>query len=164
MRITTYLRAIAIVAVTTAGVWFMSPFFDLPDLIMTYLLGIVVVATRHGRGPSLLAAVLSVAALDFFFVPPYFTFAVSDARHVFTFAVRLVVGFVISGLTVRIRAQAEVVTQRQLLHDVWGPNAGEQSHYLRVYMAHLRRKLEKEPARPRYLVTEPGVGYRLLTE
>ena len=91
----------------------MFPFFELADLIMMYLLGIVVVAMRHGRGPSLLASVLSVAALDFFFVPPYFTFAVSDARHLFTFAVMLVVGFVISNLTVRIQAQAAAARSRE---------------------------------------------------
>ncbi|MBI3636474.1 MAG: two-component system response regulator KdpE [Candidatus Rokubacteria bacterium] len=67
-------------------------------------------------------------------------------------------------LAALVRHAGKVITQRQLLGEVWGPNAGEQSHYLRVYMAHLRRKLEKEPARPRWLLTEPGVGYRLLTE
>lgn len=67
-------------------------------------------------------------------------------------------------LATLVRYAGKVVTHRQLLRDVWGPNAADQSHYLRVYMAHLRHKLEKDPARPRYLVTEPGVGYRLLTE
>ena len=67
-------------------------------------------------------------------------------------------------LTTLVRHAGKVVTQRQLLQEVWGPNAGEQAHYLRVYMAHLRRKVEKDPARPRWLLTEPGVGYRLLTE
>ncbi len=60
-----------------------------------------------------------------------------------------------------IRHAGKVVTHRQLLHDVWGPAHGEQSHYLRIYMAQLRRKLETDPARPRYFLTEPGVGYRL---
>jgi two-component system KDP operon response regulator KdpE len=55
----------------------------------------------------------------------------------------------------------KVLTQRQLLTEVWGPPYAEQAHYLRVYMAQLRRKLEADPARPRYLLTEPGVGYRL---
>src|SRR3989442_1463035 len=54
-----------------------------------------------------------------------------------------------------------VITHRQLLGEVWGPNATEQAHYLRVYMAHLRRKLEADAARPRYLLTEAGGGYRL---
>ena len=57
-----------------------------------------------------------------------------------------------------------VLTHRQLLKDVWGPTHVEQAHYLRVFMAQLRRKLEPEPARPRYLLTEPGVGYRLAGE
>jgi two-component system KDP operon response regulator KdpE len=57
-----------------------------------------------------------------------------------------------------------VVTHRQLLREVWGPNAVEQTHYLRVYMAQLRQKLEVDPARPRYLTTEAGVGYRLRVE
>ena len=53
---------------------------------------------------------------------------------------------------------------QQLLREVWGPAHTEQAHYARVYMAHLRHKLEAEPARPRYLLTEPGVGYRLASE
>jgi two-component system sensor histidine kinase KdpD len=110
---TGYAQALAVVTAATAVASLMFPFFELPDLIMAYLLGIVVVAMRHGRGPSLLASVLSVAALDFFFVPPYFTFAVSDVRHLFTFAVMLVVGLVISGLTVRIRRQAEAARERE---------------------------------------------------
>ena len=57
-----------------------------------------------------------------------------------------------------------VVSQRQLLKDVWGPAHTDQAHYLRVYMGTLRRKLEQDPARPRYLLTEPGVGYRLAAE
>ena len=64
-------------------------------------------------GPRLLAAVLSVAAFDFFFVPPRFTFAVTDARYLFTFLVMLIVGLVISGLTVRTRAQAEAAHHRE---------------------------------------------------
>ena len=54
-----------------------------------------------------------------------------------------------------------VLTHRQLLREVWGPGSGEETHYLRVYMNQLRQKLERDPARPRYLLTEAGVGYRL---
>jgi two-component system KDP operon response regulator KdpE len=59
------------------------------------------------------------------------------------------------------RHAGKVITQRQLLQVVWGPEYGDEGHYLRVHMSALRRKLEPEPARPRYLITEPGVGYRL---
>jgi two-component system KDP operon response regulator KdpE len=58
----------------------------------------------------------------------------------------------------------KVLTHRQLLREVWGPGYADESHYLRVYVAQLRRKLEADPARPRYLITEPGVGYRLRVE
>jgi two-component system KDP operon response regulator KdpE len=65
----------------------------------------------------------------------------------------------------RILAQhaGKVVTQRQLLKEIWGPQAIEQSQYLRVYVAQLRKKLERDPGQPEYIITEPGVGYRLRT-
>ncbi|MCG7387789.1 MULTISPECIES: two-component system response regulator KdpE [Pantoea] len=56
----------------------------------------------------------------------------------------------------------KVLTQRQLLSQVWGPNAVEHSHYLRIYMAHLRQKLEADPAQPKHLLTETGIGYRFM--
>ena len=55
----------------------------------------------------------------------------------------------------------KVLTHAQILREVWGPNASAQSHYVRVYMAELRKKIEADPSRPRLLLTEPGVGYRL---
>jgi two-component system KDP operon response regulator KdpE len=64
-------------------------------------------------------------------------------------------------LTVLVRNAGKVLTHRQLLHEVWGGVASAQPTYLRVYMASLRKKLESDPARPRLLITEPGVGYRL---
>lgn len=60
-----------------------------------------------------------------------------------------------------VRNTGQVVTHRQLLLDVWGPEFTEHTHYLRLYMGQLRAKLETDPAQPRYLMTEPGVGYRL---
>jgi two-component system, OmpR family, KDP operon response regulator KdpE len=66
-------------------------------------------------------------------------------------------------LTTLIRHAGKVLTHRQLLKEVWGPLHVEEGHYLRVYMRQLRNKLEKNPAHPRYLVTELGVGYRLRT-
>ncbi len=56
----------------------------------------------------------------------------------------------------------KVLTQRQLLNQVWGPNAVEHSHYLRIYMGHLRQKLEQDPARPRHFITEIAIGYRFM--
>ncbi len=63
-------------------------------------------------------------------------------------------------LEILVRNTGRLVSQRQLLQEVWGPAYGRETNYLRVYLAQLRRKLEPDPARPRYLVTEPGMGYR----
>jgi two-component system KDP operon response regulator KdpE len=65
-------------------------------------------------------------------------------------------------LSVLARNAGKVLTQRQLLNDVWGPNHSESSHYLRIYMANLRQKLENIPAQPKHFITETGVGYRLV--
>lgn len=67
-------------------------------------------------------------------------------------------------LTTLVRFAGRVMTHRQLLREVWGPSYTNENHYLRVYMGQLRHKLEADPTRPRYLITEPGVGYRLKTE
>ena len=66
-------------------------------------------------------------------------------------------------LTTLIKYEGRVITHRQLLKEVWGPNSSEQTQYLRVYMGQLRHKLEDNPSRPQFLTTEPGVGYRLRT-
>ena len=65
-------------------------------------------------------------------------------------------------LATLINSHGKVLTQRQLLNQVWGPNAVEHSHYLRIYMGHLRQKLENDPARPTHLLTETGIGYRFM--
>jgi two-component system KDP operon response regulator KdpE len=64
-------------------------------------------------------------------------------------------------LRLLVRNAGKVVTHRQILREVWGPTYGEQTHYLRVYMAHLREKIEENPGRPELLLTEAGIGYRL---
>ncbi len=67
-------------------------------------------------------------------------------------------------LTILLRNPGKLVSQRQLLHDVWGPQYDSETNYLRQYMAQLRRKLEPDPAHPRQLLTEPGMGYRFLAD
>jgi two-component system KDP operon response regulator KdpE len=67
-------------------------------------------------------------------------------------------------LAVLVQNAGKVVTHRHLLREVWGPGSASETHYLRVYMAQLRHKLEDDPAQPRYLLTETGVGYRLRAE
>lgn len=108
-----YATAVAVPAACTV-IGFIAPdSIELLDLVMIYLLGVMLVATRHGRGPSALSAVLAVAAFDFFFVPPQFTFAISDIRYLMTFVVMLMVGIVISTLASNLRTQAKVAGYRE---------------------------------------------------
>ncbi len=65
-------------------------------------------------------------------------------------------------LSLLVRHRGKVITHRQILHDLWGPGAEQKSHYLRTYMIRLRQKLEADPGEPRFLLTESGIGYRLL--
>ena len=67
-------------------------------------------------------------------------------------------------LSMLVKNAGKVLTHRQLLHEVWGPGSGNETHYVRVYMNQLRQKLEADATRPKYLITEPGVGYRLKGE
>ena len=89
------------------------PFFDLANIVMLFLLGTVLVALKFGRGPSALAAVLNVAAFDYFFVAPRFSFAVSDVQYLLTFAVMLVVGLLTGQLTAGLRFQARISSSRE---------------------------------------------------
>ncbi len=108
-----YAWSVVVVVVCTLICWAMYERFDKSNLIMVYLLGVAFVASLYGRWPSALAAVLSVAAFDFFFVPPHLTFAVSDTQYVIKFAVMLVVSLLISTLAARVRAQAEAARRRE---------------------------------------------------
>jgi two-component system, OmpR family, sensor histidine kinase KdpD len=108
-----YARGVVPVALCTAMSWALFPYLDASTLTMVYLLGVVGVAATSGPGPASCAAVLSVAAFDFFFVPPYYSLAVANTQSLVTFAVMLVVALMISQLTVRIRWQAEAARQRE---------------------------------------------------
>jgi two-component system sensor histidine kinase KdpD len=108
-----YAAAVTVPAACTGVGFLVSGPNELINLVMVYLLGVMLVATRAGRGPSMLASALSVAAFDFFFVPPEFTFAVTDIRYVVTFLVMLLVGVVISTLAANLRTQARVAGYRE---------------------------------------------------
>jgi two-component system sensor histidine kinase KdpD len=108
-----YTYSLLIVTVCTIIAAVMLPYLDLANLIMVYLVGNVVVATRYGRGPSVLAAVLSVLAFDFFFVPPYLNFEPYDAAYIVTFVVMLLVSLTISNMTIQIKEQAEAARERE---------------------------------------------------
>ena len=108
-----YLLSALIVGLATGLSGLLFRRTELADIAMIYLLGILIVATRFGRGPSTLASLLSVAAFDFFFIPPYLTFTVTDFRHMGTFGVMLLLGVVIGNLTERNRAQARLARSRE---------------------------------------------------
>jgi two-component system sensor histidine kinase KdpD len=108
-----YAKGASVVVAATLFCELLFTHVELTNLVMVYLLGTVLVATRFGRGPSALAAVLSVALFDFLFVPPLYTFAVSDAQYLITFAVMLVTALVISNLAALGKRQAAVARQRE---------------------------------------------------
>lgn len=110
---TAYGWALLVVGLCTAIARLMFPHFAEANIVMVYLLGVVLVAARLGRGPSILASVLSVAAFDFFFVLPYLTLSVADTEYLITFAVMLTVALLISTLTVRLHQQAEASRARE---------------------------------------------------
>ncbi|MDB5303346.1 MAG: osmosensitive channel signal transduction histidine kinase, partial [Phycisphaerales bacterium] len=117
IRWSQYAWSAGVVAAFTGLAWCATLAFhsaiDLANLVMVYLLAVVIVATRFGRGPAIVASVLSVAAFDYFFVPPRLTFVVSDLRYLLTFGVMLAVAIVISTLTDRVREQAQASRDRE---------------------------------------------------
>jgi two-component system sensor histidine kinase KdpD len=90
------------------------------NLVMIYLLSVVIAANTLGRGPAILVSILSVLAFDFFYVPPYLTFAVSDTQYVLTFAGLLIVGLVISQLTASMH-QAEAAERARQTQQLFMP-------------------------------------------
>jgi two-component system sensor histidine kinase KdpD len=108
-----YAMSALICAAAAAAAWPLLPLFELANIVMVFLLAVVVVAVRYGRGPSVLAAFLSVAAFDFLYVPPRFSFSVSDVQYLLTFSVMLAVALVIGQLTAVLRWQARVATLRE---------------------------------------------------
>lgn len=109
-----YAAAVGQAVVTTAVANQLFDHVDRSDLILIYIVGVMLVAMRHGGGPSAVAAVLSVVAFDYFYFPPYFGLSISEPRLLMTFAVMLVVGLLISGLTSRIHRQAVAAREREL--------------------------------------------------
>jgi two-component system sensor histidine kinase KdpD len=108
-----YLWALAVVAICTGVGALLSPHLDPTNLVMVYLLGVVAVSLWLGRGPSILAAILSVAVFDFCFVPPHRTFAVGDTQYLLTFLIMLLTGLVISTLTARVQFQVRSARSRE---------------------------------------------------
>ncbi len=108
-----YLLAFVACGITTAVASPLSKYFDLANIVMLFLLTVLLVAVRLGRGPAVMTAFLSVALFDFFFVPPQLSFAVSDFQYLLTFAVMLTVALITGQLTAGLRQQAELASIRE---------------------------------------------------
>jgi two-component system sensor histidine kinase KdpD len=104
--------AVACIGVTLIALP-LAPLFDRSNIVAVYILTVVLVAVRFGRGPAALAAILSVGAFDYFFVPPRFSFAVSDVQYLLTFFIMLAVGLITGQLTAGLRFQARVASHRE---------------------------------------------------
>jgi two-component system sensor histidine kinase KdpD len=104
--------ALACIAVSVATLP-LAAHFDASNIVAVFILTVVLVGVRFGRGPAALAAVLSVCAFDFFFVPPRFSFAISDVQYLLTFIVMLAVGLIAGQLTAGLRFQARVAAHRE---------------------------------------------------
>ena len=111
-----YFFAVVIVLICTVIAYFSDPYVDVSNLIMIYLLGVVIVSTAVNRyyGPSVFAALLSALAYDFFFVPPEFSFAISDDSDVITFIIMLIIALVISHLSIQARRRSETIRKAQI--------------------------------------------------
>jgi two-component system sensor histidine kinase KdpD len=109
-----YAKAMGVMAVATVVAWaFAAVGLTDADVVMPFLLGVVCVAAWLGQGPALCASIMAVLLFNFFFTHPHHTFVVSDTKYLFTFAVMLVIGVIISTLTSRIKEQVELSRQRE---------------------------------------------------
>ena len=108
-----YPAALVPIGLATLVCFWLRPVLWLPDLTMIYIAAILVTASRHGMGPSIMASIVSVAAYDFFFIPPFYTLAVGDFQHVLTFGIMLVVAIAVSRRTIMIRRRADEARERE---------------------------------------------------
>jgi two-component system sensor histidine kinase KdpD len=108
-----WLISILGIAAATGLAFIMDYYLTIVDVAMTYILFVVLIASWTDKRPALLASFLSVAAFDFFFIPPFYTFAVTDIKYLLTFAVMFIVAFITSSLTLRIREHADAARRRE---------------------------------------------------
>jgi two-component system sensor histidine kinase KdpD len=143
-----YAGALAAVAACTAACFAMAPFLAPTNLVMVYLLGTLIVASRGHRGPAILASTLGVLCFDFFFVPPRYSFSVTDTQYVFTFVVMFIVAIVISHLTLRVHNETRQAEKERLRSSL----LSSVSHDLRTPLAAIigsASSLLQSPSAPR---------------
>ncbi|MES2182533.1 MAG: DUF4118 domain-containing protein, partial [Pseudomonadota bacterium] len=138
-----YYLAMATCMLTSAIASLLLTYFDLSNVVMLFLLGVILVSSKYGRGPGIFSSVISVASFDFFFVTPRFSFTVSDTQYLLTFAVMFMVALVISNLTSGLRYQAVIAMHRErrsrALYDLGKSLASAltSSHIIEISVHHL---------------------------
>lgn len=110
-----YLKSVLLVTAVTLIGEFVKRYLEPANLVMLYLLAVVIVSLRWGRGPAIVTSILSVISFDFFLVPPYLTLAVEDLQYLFTFSVLLLVALIVSELMIKTKEQSEKTRQLELL-------------------------------------------------
>ncbi len=147
-----YLASVGLIIISTLIGFFIKGSLEPVNLVMLYLVGVVIASVFLGRGPALLASLLSVLAFDFFLIPPYLTFAVSDTQYLITFIGFFLVSVVISTLTVRTKEQADAAIQREaytsslysLVRDL--TSAIDLSQVVNIIIGHVSRALGNDIA------------------
>ncbi|MBA5688167.1 two-component system sensor histidine kinase KdpD [Rugamonas apoptosis] len=140
----------------------MLAYLDLANIAMLFLLAVLLVAVRFGRGPSVVATCVSVACFDFFFVPPRFTFAISDLQYLVTFAVMLAVGLITGHLTAGLRFQAHVASRREARSRALYEYARELSGALQTeQIFEITQRFIQSAFRARATLLVPDAGGRL---
>ena len=160
-----YLWALLVIALCTEAsrIMFPFPYFELDNVVMIYMLGIVVVAIRYGQGPAVLASALTVLAINIFFVPRYLTTILAGAQNLITFGSMMVVAIVIGSLAVRTKQQAETARQRELraaaLYSMSGELAStiDTDDLIRVAVQHIGDVFDSQVS-----ILLPGSANRLL--
>ncbi|MCB0210399.1 MAG: sensor histidine kinase KdpD [Anaerolineae bacterium] len=143
-----YLKSIGLVLLATVVGYPLRPLIEPTNLVMLYLIAVIVAALSFGHRPAVLASVLSVAAFNFFFVPPYYTFVVANAEYLLTFGGLLAAGLVVSTLTAQARNQAQAARRRaaetQALYELSLSlsGSGDMEHIAQAVIRHLEQTLE----------------------
>jgi two-component system sensor histidine kinase KdpD len=163
-RIKPYVVATLACAVTAVAATPLIDRLDLANIVMFFLLVVVLVAVKYGRAPSAYAAVLGVLMFDLFFVPPRFSFAVSDFQYLVTFAVMLAVGLITGQLTASLRYQARVAASRESRSRLLYEFSREMSAALQVEQVVTSTTTMLEPTfRAQIALLLPGAGDRLIS-
>lgn len=147
---------IASVFITSLLAWLLvyAGFPSPETLSILFVIPVLAVAVLYGLFPSLFSVIFSVLAYNFVLLSPIWHISLWEVENFAKAAVLTIVAIVASCLS-------KLLTHKYLMQQVWGEAYSDDNQYLRIYIAQLRQKLEKDPARDQFIINEPGIGYRL---